>query len=98
MPVIDVDSHFEPAPDWLDELPDLQARLPPRFPTDDPRFELATPEMFAYFVSDDLLRGVPPDKRMQIERLVTHGIRLLYDPLRGAEVRHPGPDLQAPPL
>jgi predicted TIM-barrel fold metal-dependent hydrolase len=48
--------------------------------------------MFAYFVSDDLLRGVPRDKRMPMERLVTPGMREKYDPNRGPEVGYPGSD------
>src|SRR5687768_13305109 len=95
MPVIDVDSHFEPAADWLDEFPALKAKLPQRYPTDDPRFTIRGPEMFAYFVSDDLLRGVPPEKRMPIERLVTDRMRELYDPDRGPEVGYPGSDQHA---
>jgi len=51
---------------------------------------MATPEMFAWFVSDDLLRGVPREKRMPMERLVTDGMRMLYDPDRGPEVGYPG--------
>jgi len=92
MTVIDVDSHFEPAADWLDEFPQLKAQLPPKFPTGDPRFEMATPEHFAYFVSDDLLRGVPREKRMPIERIVTQGMRDKYDAHRGPEVGYPGSD------
>lgn len=92
MPVIDIDSHFEPQAGWLDEFPALKAALPDRFPVGDPRFRMATPEMFAWFVSDDLLRGVPPDRRMPIERLVTDGMRALYDPDRGPEVGYPGSD------
>jgi predicted TIM-barrel fold metal-dependent hydrolase len=92
MPVIDIDAHFEPTDDWLDEFPTLKAELPERFPTDDPRFTMHSPEMFAYFVSDDLLRGVPRDKRMPMERLVTPGMREKYDPNRGPEVGYPGSD------
>ena len=90
IPVIDIDSHFEPAHDWLDDFPQLQARLPDQYPTDDPRFSMATPEMFAWFVSDDLLRGVPKNRRMSMDRLVTDGMRALYDPNRGPEVGYPG--------
>jgi predicted TIM-barrel fold metal-dependent hydrolase len=93
MPVIDVDSHFEPAADWLDEFPALKAELPQRFPTDDPRFTLKSPEMFAFFVSDDLLRGVPREQRMNIDRIVTPGMRQLYDPNRGPEVGYAGADM-----
>lgn len=96
MTVIDVDSHFEPGHDWLKEFPALERKLPVRFPTDDPRFEMATPEMFAWFVSDDLLRGVPRDRRMPMERLVTAGMRALYDPGRGPAVGYPGSDQHLP--
>ena len=37
MPVVDVDSHFEPTLRWLDDVPALKERLPKRYPTDDPR-------------------------------------------------------------
>ena len=53
---------------------------------------MATPEMFAWFVSDDLLRGVTPSRRMPMDRLVTDGMRALYDPNRGPEVGYPGSD------
>jgi uncharacterized protein len=92
MPVIDIDSHFEPQAGWLDEFPNLKDALPDRFPLRDPRFRMATPEMFAWFVSDDLLRGVPAEKRMPIDRIVTDGMRALYDPDRGPEVGYPGSD------
>lgn len=96
MTVIDVDSHFEPTHDWLDEFPALKEKLPARYPTDDPRFEMATPEMFAWFVSDDLLRGVPRERRMPMERIVTDGMRTLYDPNRGPEVGYPGSEQHLP--
>jgi predicted TIM-barrel fold metal-dependent hydrolase len=90
IPVIDIDSHFEPAHNWLDEFPVLRERLPELYPTDDPRFAMATPEMFAWFVSDDLLRGVPKSQRMPMDRLVTDGMRTIYDPNRGPEAGYPG--------
>jgi predicted TIM-barrel fold metal-dependent hydrolase len=96
MPVIDVDSHFEPADDWLDEFPGLRAKLPDRYPASDPRFAMRSPEMFTWFVTDDLLRGVPREKRMPLDRLVTPGIRALYDPERGPEAGYPGSDMHAP--
>lgn len=92
MTVIDIDAHFEPAVQWLDEFPALKAELPELFPTDDPRFTMRSPEMFAYFVTDDLLRGVPRERRMPMERLVTPGMRDKYDPNRGPEVGYPGSD------
>jgi predicted TIM-barrel fold metal-dependent hydrolase len=90
--VIDIDAHFEPAHDWLDEFPALRDRLPARYPDHDPRFLMATPEMFGWFVSDDLLRGVERERRMPIERIVTDGMRALYAPDRGPEVGYPGSD------
>lgn len=76
--IIDVDAHVEPAPGWLDEFPDLAARLPEKFPDTDPRFAMGTAEMFAWFVSDDLLRHAPPDQRMPIDRLVNPAIEFLF--------------------
>jgi len=96
MPVIDIDAHFEPTDDWLDEFPTLKAKLPELFPTNDPRFRMGSPEMFAFFVADDLLRGVPPARRMPIDRLVTPHMRLLYDPARGPEAGYAGSDMNAP--
>jgi hypothetical protein len=52
--------------------------------------------MFADFVSDNLLRGVLPEPRMPIERLVTKGLRDTYDPHRGPEVGYPGSDQHRP--
>ena len=92
MAIIDIDSHFEPTEQWLDEFPTLKAELPELFPTDDPRFTMRSPEMFAYFVTDDLLRSVPREKRMPMDRLVTTGMREKYDPARGPEVGYPGSD------
>jgi predicted TIM-barrel fold metal-dependent hydrolase len=92
VPVIDIDAHFEPTADWLDEFPGLRDRLPARFPTHDPRFSMRSPEMFAWFVTDDLLRGVPASRRMPIERLVTDGMRSKYDPDRGPEAGYVGSD------
>jgi predicted TIM-barrel fold metal-dependent hydrolase len=52
--------------------------------------------MFAWFVSDDLLRGVAPDRRMPIDRLVTPAMRVLYDPDRGPGVGYPGSEQHKP--
>lgn len=92
MAVIDIDSHLEPVDEWLEEFPSLKSRLPDRFPTDDPRFVMHSPEMFAYFVTDDLLRAVPLSRRMPIERLVTPRMRELYDPERSRHVGYRGAD------
>lgn len=48
MAVIDVDAHFEPARDWLDQFPKLRDRLPAWLPDDDPEFAPNTAEHFAY--------------------------------------------------
>jgi predicted TIM-barrel fold metal-dependent hydrolase len=90
--VVDVDAHFEPAADWLDEFPDLQAELPELLPDTDPRFRMDSGEMFAYFVSDDLLRNVPREARMPIEQLTTPVMQLMFDPNRPEGVGYPGSD------
>ena len=51
--------------------------------------------MFAWFVSDDLLRSVPPEERMPIDRLVNPAIEFLFtDERRRADL--PGADQYAP--
>ena len=90
--VIDVDAHFEPAADWLDEFPALKAELPELLPDTDPRFRMDSGEMFAYFVSDDLLRNVPREQRMPIGQLITPVMQLMFDPNRPEGVGYPGSD------
>jgi predicted TIM-barrel fold metal-dependent hydrolase len=90
MTVVDVDAHFEPAHEWLDEFPDLQAELPELLTDTDPRFRFDSGEMFAYFVSDDLLRNVPREQRMPIEQLTTPVMHLLFDPNRPEGVGYSG--------
>ena len=95
--IIDVDAHAEPAPGWLEDFPDLAARLPELLPDTDPRFALGTAEMFAWFVSDDLLHGVPREERMPIDRLVNPAIEFLFtDDAQG--LTFPGADQYAPLL
>ncbi|MGA4544187.1 amidohydrolase family protein [Uniformispora flossi] len=48
MTVIDVDAHFEPARNWLDQFPRLRDRLPGQLPDDEPEFAPNTAEHFAY--------------------------------------------------
>ncbi len=93
--IIDVDAHVEPAPGWLDDFPDLASRLPDLLPDTDPRFALGSSEMFAWFVSDDLLRGVPKEQRMPIDQLVNPAIDFLFtEDARG--LTFPGADQYAP--
>ncbi|MCB1017039.1 MAG: amidohydrolase family protein [Acidimicrobiales bacterium] len=96
-PVIDVDAHFEPPLDWLDEFPSLKAELPELLPQDDPRFRLGSPEMFAFFLSDDLLRQVPVDERPPIDELVTPAMHLMLGEERLHDLVYQGSD-QYPPL
>ncbi len=90
MTVIDVDAHYEPAADWLDEFPSLRAAMPDLLPDDDPRFRMDSGEMFAFFVSDDLLRGVPRERRMPIDRLTTPAMTVMFDPDRPPGVGYDG--------
>ncbi len=93
--IIDVDAHAEPAPGWLDDFPDLADRLPALLPDTDPRFALGTAEMFAWFVSDDLLRQVPSAERMPIDRIMNPAIEFLFtDEALG--LTFPGADQYAP--
>ena len=81
--IIDVDAHAEPAPGWLDEFPDLATRLPELLPDTDPRFALGSAEMFAWFVSDDLLRQVPAAERMPMDRIVNPAMTFMGDRAMG---------------
>ncbi|MCU1462749.1 MAG: hypothetical protein JWO37_2824 [Acidimicrobiales bacterium] len=90
MTIIDVDAHAEPAATWLDAFPSLKQRFPERFPDTDPRFRMDSAEMFAYFVSDDLLRHVPADRRMAIDRLTTPAMEAMFSPDRPADLGYPG--------
>ena len=93
--IIDVDAHVEPAPGWLDRFPDLADRLPDLLPDRDPRFALGSAEMFAWFVSDDLLRGVPAGERMPIDRIVNPAMDFLFSGEASA-VTYEGADQYAP--
>lgn len=77
--IIDMDAHYEPTADWLDSFPRLKRELPDKYPESDPRFALASAEEFAFFMSDDLLRHAPPERRMPIERLTTPSMELMFD-------------------
>ena len=74
MPVIDIDSHFEPTDDWLDEFPALKAELPERYPTDDPRFTIA-----AYVGKHgwvDMKLGKKPNWQ-EVEQFITESYRMI---------------------
>jgi predicted TIM-barrel fold metal-dependent hydrolase len=90
--IVDVDAHFEPPENWVDEFPGLGDRLPPLLPESDPRLPrgVNTPEAFGFFISDDLLRNVPVDQRMPMERLVTDGMRAIYDPEQSKSLGYEG--------
>lgn len=94
--VVDVDAHFEPELGWLDDHPSLKAELPERLPTGDPRFRLGTAEMFAFFLSDDLLRGVPVGERPPIEALVTPAMRFMLGEERLHDLVYAGSDQYQP--
>lgn len=66
--VFDVDSHFEPGPEWLDAYPDLKARLPK---SDVARLAVDS-------IVGDLLRGVSESERPAHEELVPPGAAILF--------------------
>ena len=86
MPIVDVDAHFEPGNSWLDDLPQLRARMP----------EFAYEERLVAFVSGDLLRGVPRQQWPPMDQLVPPGIRAIMgkEKAEGFEdaVQHPAAD------
>ena len=81
-----------PPPTGSTSFPALKTELPELLPDTDPRFRMDSGEMFAYFVSDDLLRNVPREQRMPIDRLVTPVMQLMFDPNRPEGVGYPGSD------
>ena len=64
MTIIDVDSHFEPGPAWLDSYPELRSRLP----------EFDTAEVTTKIVAGDILAGVPREHWPSWEQLLPPGI------------------------
>lgn len=95
-PVIDIDAHFEPAADWLDEFPSLRAQLPDLLPVEDPRFALGSPQMLAFFLSDDLLRHVPVTDRLPIDELMTPAMHFMLGDQRVPDLVYEGSN-QYPP-
>ena len=64
MTVIDVDSHFEPGPVWLDDYPSLRDRLP----------AFDTAEVTTRIVAGDILGNVPRAEWPPWEELLPPGI------------------------
>jgi predicted TIM-barrel fold metal-dependent hydrolase len=97
--IYDVDSHFEPAPDWLDGLPALKQRLPALLPEGEDEFAMRSPEHFAYFVSDGIRPLAPADRRLPLDRFVTPFLRAMYPPEGPATInghcQHPTVDADA---
>ena len=64
MPVIDVDTHFEPGRAWLEHYPKLADRLP----------EYSVAESTLRATVGDLMANVPPDERPTRDQLMPPGI------------------------
>jgi uncharacterized protein len=64
VPVIDVDSHFEPGGSWLDDHPSLRDRLP----------AFDTAEVTTKIIAGDILADVPRDEWPSWEELAPPGI------------------------
>ncbi len=92
--VIDIDSHSEPPPGWLDEFPMLKDALPPRIPESDPQFWAGDggAEAFGWFVAVDLQRGLPVDQRISGRDLATPVLEMFYDRNRPEGFIYPGAD------
>jgi predicted TIM-barrel fold metal-dependent hydrolase len=63
--IVDIDTHFEPGPAWLDDYPALAERLPDRF---------SVAESTVRAQVGDLLASVPADERPPMEELLPPGI------------------------
>ncbi|MDI2132402.1 amidohydrolase family protein [Yinghuangia seranimata] len=84
MAVIDVDAHFEPARDWLDQFPKLRDRLPAWLPDDDPEFAPNTPEHFAY-AAFPLRQAAARDGRVPMSDMTTPFMRAIFPEERPAD-------------
>jgi predicted TIM-barrel fold metal-dependent hydrolase len=73
--IIDIDSHFEPGPEWLDPHPKLKARLP--------ALEPGISAVDA--IVGDLLRRVPLAERPSVAELAPPGMAILYDEEKAGE-------------
>lgn len=65
--ILDIDSHFEPGDDWLDEYPSLKAKLP----------DVPKTTALVEGVMGDLLRDVPEGERPPMEELIPPGAGFL---------------------
>jgi predicted TIM-barrel fold metal-dependent hydrolase len=75
--IIDIDSHFEPGPEWLDPFPGLKARLPVPHP--------AISAVDA--IVGDLLRRVPESQWPPLDELAPPGMAILYNEEKAGEAR-----------
>ncbi len=80
MPVIDVDSHFEPGGGWLEPFPELAARLP----------QVEPQRMILGAIAHDILRWVPPAQWPPASEVVTPAMKAL---LEGADPADVEPEL-----
>ena len=67
MPIIDIDTHFEPGKSWLDEYPSLRDRLP----------EYSVTVATVRAIAGDLIRFVPEDRRPSDDTLLPPGIKAI---------------------
>ncbi|MCF2532448.1 amidohydrolase family protein [Yinghuangia soli] len=84
MAVIDVDAHFEPARDWLDQFPKLREQLPAWLPDDDPEFAPNTPEHFAY-AAFPLRHTAARGARIPVADMTTPFMRTIFPEERPAD-------------
>jgi predicted TIM-barrel fold metal-dependent hydrolase len=75
VPVIDIDSHFEPGDDWLAPYPALAKKLPK-----------LNPGLLAVdAIVGDLLRGVPAEQRPPLAELLPPGLLTLFSAEKAGE-------------
>ncbi len=66
--IIDVDAHFEPGADWLDNYPDLARRLP----------ALDGGALAVKVICGDLIASMPQDRRPPVSELTPPGLMTLF--------------------
>jgi len=74
--IIDVDSHFEPGPAWLDDFPELRAKIPVH----------DTGAITTEILAGEILADVPRDEWPSVEHLVPPGVGMIV----GTEERPEG--------
>ena len=98
MIIVDVDSHQEPAKDWLDDVPRLRERLSGKFPESDPRVYMEPHstrdaiEDAAAGLTGTVQQGLPPERRVALYDVASPHYKRAYETERIGEFEYDGAD------